>query len=194
MPMDESPAITPERIIERARRTAHYVCRKHPDWDEGDLEGSIIEACVKWPPKNEGYLTLRCQAATKDWFRRWLGRHSPKMHALELLILDADVTLNGGIRGNDGDTYCPGDLLLVERETPEDVIVRHMGMDFAMQLMARVLNEREHHVLLSLCRDGMVMREVGAQLGVTESRVSQIATKARSKLQDFHDVLVDVSV
>jgi len=56
---------------------------------------------------------------------------------------------------------------------------RHAALNAAFD----ALEEAERYVMASLYRDDMTMREVGEVLGVSESRVSQMAMKIVAKLR-----------
>lgn len=49
----------------------------------------------------------------------------------------------------------------------------------------RALPEAERRVITMYYREGLLLREIGAVLGVTESRVSQIHSRALSRLQEM---------
>jgi RNA polymerase sigma factor for flagellar operon FliA len=47
------------------------------------------------------------------------------------------------------------------------------------------LPDTERRVITMYYREGLLLREIGAVLGVTESRVSQIHSRALARLQDM---------
>lgn len=54
---------------------------------------------------------------------------------------------------------------------------------FRLMQIVEALSERERRLLLLYYRDELTMKEVGAQLGVNESRISQIHAKLLTKLR-----------
>lgn len=182
--MDEAPSW--EEIIVRARRHAFWVCFNRSELDVGDLEGSIIEACVRWPPRNKGYLALRCRAATADWFRSSFGRNSPTMQAVEMMILNEKAAFDDGQA--EGDLV---DTLAVDATTPESLLLEQEGFNSFVRIVGRVLREREQHIVLSHMH-GIPMRIIGEKMGVSESRISQILKRSRAKLEPFKDMLTEV--
>lgn len=91
------------------------------------------------------------------------------------------VSLNEIIHLNPEFEYEREDTLADESAPPmEDVFV----MDDILRAMGLVLNSREHFVLALYMYEDMTLREIGSLLGVTESRVSQIKTRACTKLRN----------
>jgi RNA polymerase sigma factor for flagellar operon FliA len=55
----------------------------------------------------------------------------------------------------------------------------------AVAVRIGVLPEAERRVITMYYREGLLLREIGEVLGVTESRVSQIHSRALARLQDM---------
>lgn len=155
---------SPERWIERARQYAEAVCRGKPGWDAGDLEGSIIEQCVRWPPQNEDDLQRRCRWATAGWFRANLGRNTTKMFAHEQQPIEFEDGTNQ----------------LDLQADPSDLIGDLISEVALLQIRVRLPPSCR-------CSTWPSMRwlpsEISAVMGYSPSRASQHLMGIRSKLQ-----------
>ena len=76
-----------------------------------------------------------------------------------------------------------GQLPLSEKAGPEDQVEAVETNEWLAAEIAD-LPEREQIVLSLYYNDEMNLKEIGAIIGVSESRVSQILTKVVSKLRD----------
>ena len=97
------------------------------------------------------------------------------------------AALDGALTNVDGDTISVIDTVVDDEDvTPEDVIDEQAMRQLLGQAVDR-LTEREQTVIALYYFEGMTLRQVGEILGVTESRVCQIHSKAiltmRTKLE-----------
>ena len=74
------------------------------------------------------------------------------------------------------------------KEGVTDLSGRGVGMD-VVATRIRQLPDVERRVITMYYREGLLLREIGAVLKVTESRVSQIHSRALTRL---HEILRDV--
>ena len=94
------------------------------------------------------------------------------------------------VGGEKGDSLTLGDTL--EDKGAEDPVLAFEGEE-TKYLLARVINqlpEREKIVVTLYYYEGLTLAEIGQVLGVTESRICQMHTKAvlqlRGKMSDQH--------
>lgn len=73
-----------------------------------------------------------------------------------------------------------------EPATDEGLLGAFESQAFRQELAGAIgeLPEREQRVLFLYCDEGLNLKQVGAVMGVSESRVSQIMSQARSRLRD----------
>ena len=70
-------------------------------------------------------------------------------------------------------------------ERADGVLQYTVAVDTASQNVHSELPDTERRVITMYYREGLLLREIGAVLGVTESRVSQIHSRALARLQDM---------
>ncbi|MEX2254438.1 MAG: FliA/WhiG family RNA polymerase sigma factor [Acidimicrobiia bacterium] len=75
------------------------------------------------------------------------------------------------------------DLLWVDDETPEDAVLRRERHAYLFDAVA-TLPERQKRVVVGYFFEERPMEELAQELGVTESRVSQLCSEALRKLRD----------
>ena len=156
----------------------------------------LIDAIDKFDPergfKFETYAISRIKGAILDELRSidWVPRSvRAKARALE----KAYSKLEGELRRAPTDTELAGEVLAMGGERGEAVTlgdtiadsgdgpVSRFEVEETRQLLASTINrlpEREKLVLTLYYYEGLTLAEIGGVLGVTESRVCQIHTKA----------------
>lgn len=161
-----------EAYILVARRYAMKVCFHHPEWDAGDLEGTILEALLIWPPKNpekvEHHVNARCKFATADWMRSRLGRQGQKALVFATESLDEEREV---VTDQDGTVtlydIMPDQTAEVDTEALANIIEAWLP---------KILKHDRDRTVLAMFIEGYNLREIGEVLGVSESRISQILT------------------
>lgn len=179
MDSSESPAPagtcavpTPEDWIDAARRYSRAVCRNHPHWDQGDIEGEILLACVLHPPQSQHHLSMRCKWATADWQRSRLGRHGHKAHLENAIKLEQPL--------NDDMPVTVGDLIPSYVDMDDQAVVSSIRNAFPL-----LMHEREAMVADMLV-EGFSQSEIARAFNVTESRISQLVTgRIRPAIERF---------
>lgn len=154
----------PEEHLGLARQLAH---RAVPGWlspEEredalGDAYLGLVDGCRRWKAARglapSTYLAYRIRGAIVDGHRARNGRLNPKAHAAAEAL--------------------PANLAT---PSPERVcLVR------ALLALPWILTRSERAVLRQLYFEGMLLREIAALRGVTESRVCQIHRSALAKLR-----------
>lgn len=107
--------------------------------------------------------------------------------ALTQVSMTSLAALDSALTGADGDTISIIDTVVDEGQvTPDEAVDERAMRQLVSEAMER-LTDREQTVLALYYFDGMTLRQVGEVLGVTESRVCQIHSKAilalRSRLE-----------
>lgn len=176
-----------ERLIRDNLGLVHLIARRfkapHP-YDHDDLYEAgvigLIEAAKRWDARDgratfASYAGLRVRGAIVDWIRAnaWGFNRKGAQHGAELpRSLDQPVKVNGSGGENHGEPISLHTLI----PAPADDV-----SDPDRTRALAVLLPRERYVVLAV-EQGYLLWEIGEQLGVTESRVSQILTKARLRL------------
>ncbi|MEM9033230.1 MAG: FliA/WhiG family RNA polymerase sigma factor [Actinomycetota bacterium] len=107
-----------------------------------------------------------------------LGLDLAALHALMTQVSMTGLIALDEIVGNDSDESTTlGDVLPTELAGPSDVLAVE-EMRFRMAQEIDELPEREKLVLALYYYEGLTLNEIGGVIGVTESRVCQIHTKA----------------
>lgn len=100
---------------------------------------------------------------------------------LEVASRNHVVSLDEVLALDDGDVS-RGDLVADDLPTPQEVVELSDELDSIARALER-LPEKERLVISLYYYDGLTLKEIGAVLGVTESRASQIHGKALSTLR-----------
>jgi len=120
-----------------------------------------------------------------DWWRLEYGRHqtSAKRHRLNNVPIDDFTRPHGRMRDGEPLTYI--DTIPADVDDPEELAVGTLQAEFILKaLQRRSFSDTERRVL-ELRSEGMTLREIGEELGFTESRACQIIARARKKLEDY---------
>lgn len=107
--------------------------------------------------------------------------------ALSQVSMTSVAALDGALRSSDGDSLTMVDTVVDhDAMTPDEMLDRRVLRELLRDAVDR-LTEREQTVLALYYGEGMTLAQVGEVIGVTESRVCQIHSKAilamRSKLE-----------
>ncbi|HAF49626.1 MAG TPA: FliA/WhiG family RNA polymerase sigma factor [Thermosynergistes sp.] len=100
---------------------------------------------------------------------------------LEVASRNHVVSLDEVLALDDGDVS-RGDLIADDLPTPQEAVELSDELDSIARALER-LSEKERLVISLYYYDGLTLKEIGAVLGVTESRASQIHGKALSTLR-----------
>ena len=95
-----------------------------------------------------------------------------------LLSLD-----DAGDGGDDGGARLAECIASMDTPDPGDEVARKEMKKELAQLIHE-LPEKERHVIVLYYSEGLYLKEIGAALGVTESRVSQIHSRALFRLNN----------
>jgi RNA polymerase sigma factor (sigma-70 family) len=173
-------------------RKKHVPLRRWPtiEWDDALAVGNeaLCHAARTWAPSAgpfAPYAFHRIYFSMIDWLRK-----------------EGPIT-RGGIPRADFKTqsFIDYDHEHDDNLLPTKAIFRqHLQEDFSEVLLGRMflkdmlkhLSERERFVLTECLAHGTTERDVGKELGVTESRVSQIKHAALTKLRRSDDVLATI--
>lgn len=154
--------VEPKEIMRIAYAHAKKVCWHHPEWDQHDLAGDIIEACVRWPPKYPAEVTMRAKWATADWFVRRMGREGQKAE----INCAAPFSAFKQPSGDDREDY--------DREqATDDYEAIHDSS--VVEAMIRFLNDRDAKIV-NMISSGYSMQDIADILGTSKATVSRSVT------------------
>jgi hypothetical protein len=135
----------------------------NPGWDRDGLAGDIIEACVRYPPSSEGEVRQRAKWATVEWFRANLGRTGVARRSCSPPLHSASWS-----------TRIPTSRSTCPTRSSGGFDVSSSAVD---ELVARL--DKRSGMVLRMRMDGWSQHDIAELLGVTESRVGQLMTKAK---------------
>lgn len=172
---------------------ARKVSRYHSaiEYDDVLQDGRIgaMRAAESWDPSYDNtfltYAMHRVRGEIQDGLRRRdvmsrsmrrdLDQDDPRWVQASL---DAPV--------GEGLTFTLGDLLVAQEPTPEDVVADASYFQWQSteaQIAMMFLSAYERDVVRDYYWRGLCMREIGNEMGVTESRVCQMLNGALAKLE-----------
>jgi len=127
---------------------------------------------------NQRYLARFHRLPTEDELGEELGLRPDQVHKMLRQVANAGLlALEDPFGSEDGESSTLGDVLSNENDDPVDTFEqdeqRHTMADQVNQLP-----EREKLVLALYYYENMTLADIGSVLGVTESRICQIHTKA----------------
>lgn len=174
--------LTPEQqeLVEKhaylAHIIAHKVKKKYPlTYDEihsACLRG-LCEAAMSFKPKKgikfRTYANYRMRGAVKDYIRQINGRYGQK----ELTYVGV-VECEGRENGKTLDTYV------------EDFEEGYFRIDFWDQV-SKPLTSRSKEIIWKYYFEQLTMKEIGYELGICESRVSQVLKHALKVIQTYFE-------
>lgn len=163
------------------------------------IRGAILDACRKgdWVPRSVRQAAKRLERAYSTVENR-LGRSADDMEIanelgisvdeLDKMLRDIDAShliyLDEAVPGMDQDDA----LSVADRiedtssPAPDELAAESSAIDLLAEAVER-LPERERIIVSLYYNEGLTLREIGEVLGVTESRVSQLHTKAILRLR-----------
>jgi RNA polymerase sigma factor for flagellar operon FliA len=158
------------------------------------VQGAILDELRKndWVPRSVRDRGDRIQTA-REQLGRDLGRAPTELEVARTLgvteerlremvddsLIRAVVSLEDGL----DDDHSLGDLLASSDDTPHDELVR-ARMQVAIRASLATLTERERMIVDCYYYRDMNFKEIGEMLNVTESRVSQIHTRMKERLEE----------
>ncbi|MEZ6196382.1 MAG: FliA/WhiG family RNA polymerase sigma factor [Planctomycetota bacterium] len=93
----------------------------------------------------------------------------------------AVLSLQEGESDEDGSSRLEDCLRCMRTATPDDIVERGELLEQLKEEIAK-LPEKERHMIVLYYGEGLLLKEIGEVLGVTESRVSQIHSRAVFRL------------
>ena len=157
------------------------------------IRGAIMDELrmLDWVPRSVRQKETRLARALRD-VRERLGRPGSDaelcaeldidLEALNALRIKAQVgpLIRAGSMGTDGDFF--DSLPDTDANDAELLTVRQGERDLVRQAMT-LLPAREREILCKSFFENMRLREIGEEMSVTESRISQLRTQALSNLR-----------
>jgi RNA polymerase sigma factor (sigma-70 family) len=194
--------LTPERAklaemyADIGARAAVAVCRRKGvpvhrwpelDWDDIRQVGreGVCIAADKWnTPAGDfgGFAFQRAYWHTIDWLRKegpWTRSGNPRRHREIPWVSDGDYP---------DDNYAPTEFLMREEEHSPYLDDLYAGREF-VEYCCSLLTEREAHVVRQSMVHRRTLESIGRELGVSESRVSQIMGAAVNKMRRDQGVI-----
>lgn len=161
------------------------------------VRGAIVDAlrASDWVPRSVRRKSMKLETA-RTRLRTHLGRDPDRAELareLEMSVEDLDdlvggsairrlVSLDGPVDDEGGLTI--GDQVGSDDPTIDDRWILRETTEEVQRAVTR-LPEREQQVIILYYLRGMQLKEIGALLGVTESRVCQLCKQAVKRLQGF---------
>ena len=165
--------ITPERMLEAARIRAEKAGYNNYRIDVGDLQGFIVEALLHYKPETEWEMRRVIERARIDWIRGRLGRQGQKMDIAHALSMDMKMAAGGGYYYEDIANFHD---IIPSYDSEYDSSTQ--GVDaFIQELKPR------YQTVARMRMEGFTLKEIGYELGVSESRISQIQSKIEKKIK-----------
>lgn len=161
------------------------------------IRGAVLDAvrAADWLPRPVRAMARRLDAAEQALVAR-LGRRPDERELTELLGVEvaeirriralvarlAPIALDGPAAGADEDTRLV-DLVADVREHEPDELLEHRELLGYLHDAVDLLSERHRRVILGIFFDGRTSVDLAGELGVTESRVSQLRSEAIAQLR-----------
>lgn len=194
--------LTPREMAERdepnLRHWAHRIhAHKFRDLDDLDsvVNDAISYATIHYQvgkgTRFKTYALERIRTFVLDYFRNTMGLR--RQYHLGPQIMDEITTSvkyagerrHGRVLSLEGTDEQNG-LHHVLKAPEADPIVQFHGADLSHY--CRGLNDREHKIIIMSFRDGLTMKEIGMNMGLSEARISQLRGQAfthiRARLEE----------
>ncbi len=127
---------------------------------------------------NQSYLARLYRLPTEDELGEELGLRPDQVRKMLRQVGNAGLlALEDPLGSEDGESATLGDMLSSENDNPVDTF-EHDEQRHTMADQINLLPEREKLVLALYYYENMTLADIGSVLGVTESRICQIHTKA----------------
>lgn len=183
-----------DTVVHVLIRRKHVLLYRWPGLEKDDMHGvayeALCHAAIDWNVGGGDFSSFafqRCWYRVIDWLRT-AGpiKRSGKRRPREVAWIEEGF----GTDGDFLDRGPPTEMILHERLEDDfaDVLI---GRQFVNHCFEK-LNPREAHVLRATLVDGRTLDSVAREMGVTESRISQIRTRALNKLRRDPDVVYAV--
>jgi RNA polymerase sigma factor for flagellar operon FliA len=142
----------------------------------------LCKAALTFDPERgctfKAYAGIRIAGAMRDGARTTTGRRRRR---------EAPLSIDERVRAADESSITWGDVAVMQRHDEGSA----EGVLGEIAARRSVLPEREQLVLTEYYENGKTLAEIGRMLGVTESRVSQIHSKAVTRLRQAIGTTVD---
>lgn len=161
------------------------------------IRGAMLDAVrgQDWAPRlarsarqayQQAFSALRQELSRQPDDEEMMARLGLDAEAYHRLCLEANIPVIASIpelsrRGDRDDG--PEDWVADERTTRED---RRRDLREFLEQLLETLPERERQILAMYFHEEMTLKEIGAVLGITEGRVSQILSALLCRLRERH--------
>ena len=145
---------------------------------------------------NEGLINTIAYRGMVDYMRSVIGRKDNPNSDRSLQLYCTTRYMDYYKNNKNGDEYSSDDLLdlimpQVELKTPESLLIASTMQKDIDDFLISKLNRREKMIMDHIFKDDYTQKEVSKKFAVTESRISQIRTKAIEKARErFPGVLL----
>jgi RNA polymerase sigma factor (sigma-70 family) len=153
------------------------LCRAATEWVEGEYQG-------KFWPWAMGYLRYKLY----DWWRLEYGRHYSSRKRMRLNEIPIDSAVHARGRNRSGEPLTIVDLIPADVVDPEEHAVGVLQAEFITRTIKRRMFSDTERGAMELRSQGLSLKEIGAEFGVTESRACQILTRAKRKLEAYMEM------
>ena len=165
---------------------------KFKTYAEARIRGAILDSLrgIDWVPRSLRRKLKRMKAAARD-LEQELGRPPADRELAEALGMGLEKTRKLRVllttttepAERAGSEHAPLSPQLIDTRLDALVCVQQDEMRGILSRVIASLPARERLVVSLRYYDGMTMREIGAVLGVNESRVSQLHSRAMDRLR-----------
>lgn len=184
---EQAGMVNDPTLLRFAEKRAEYLSKRWPSADRDDVYSvlclAIIQAARTFDPgKGASFRThayLRMNGAVRDYCRRHFaaGMHSagvrrnkvgPKVESLSTVLAE------------DSRSVCLGHYVAA----PEDFVAEQAHSREQAISWLSSLSERDRNIVVGYVLDGKTMKQVGAEAGISESRVSQLYARLMGDLRE----------
>lgn len=155
------------------------------------IRGAMMDALrrLDWQPRNERQRSNQVEATRAELFEK-LGRDpTDREIAQRLRLKERDVQKlqprqMHSVSDRRQTAHEEGDHSLDSlAESREESPIDHAHRKDLLEELGRVLTEKERRILAMYYMEGLTFRQIGSHLSITESRVCQIHTNMKKRLQ-----------
>lgn len=108
---------------------------------------------------------------------------SEYMEYAEGLVNKILISIDSGVKDEDGEDQALWQFIAISDDTPDKYIEEKELREILVDIIKNKLDERERLIITLYYYEELSMKEIGAVLGLTESRISQMHTKIMLKLR-----------
>lgn len=149
---------------------------------ESDAQFGLLDAASKFTPNGGAsfrtYATQRIIGAVIDGNRSYFGRHVEKPSS----FLRTCTSLDASIDVNEDTTSRLVEMLPDGLPSQEEIVVNRDTYALLHKAIA-TLSDRDKSIIMAYYFEGRPMKEIGNDLGISESRISQIVKRTLKKLR-----------